>query len=268
MLSRRAALDECRPHSLPVRRIGTLMFSVGAATMLAACGVVSSTKENDQRPESVRAFPPAGRPVSTVAGTQFSEEAARDKVGEATVIMDVAKVVPGMSVADIGAGEGYYTVRLADRVGPKGRVLAEDISRPALRRLGERVERDKLDNVSIKLGTPDDPRLPENSFDRIFLVHMYHEVSEPYAFLWRLWPALRKDGRVVVVEVDRPTSEHGISPLLLACEFRQTGFELVEFRDAPYLQGYYAQFKRAATRKSPADISPCASSAQGQPNPA
>jgi len=162
-----------------------------------------------------------------------------------------------MTVADIGAGEGYYTIRLAERVGEEGRVLAQDIDPEALRRLGSRVERERLDNVSIKLGSPDDPGLPEDSFDRIFLVHMYHEVREPYAFLWHMWPALRQDGQVIVVDVDRPTDKHGIDPLLLSCEFKQVGYELVAFRDAPELSGYYAQFKAAATRPEPRDIEPC-----------
>ena len=107
-----------------------------------------------------------------------------------------------MTVADIGAGEGYYTVRLAERVGEGGRVLAQDIDRDALERLGNRVERERLDNVSIKLGKTDDPQLPVDSFDRIFLVHMYHEVAEPYAFLHRLWPALVEGGQVLVEESD------------------------------------------------------------------
>ena len=177
-------------------------------------------------------------------------------------------VEPGMTVADIGAGEGYYTVRLAERVGKDGRVLAQDIDDEALARLGQRIERERLDNVSIKLGAPDDPRLPENSFDRIFLVHMYHEVSEPYAFLWRMWPALREGGQVVVVDVDRPTDQHGIDPLLLSCEFRAAGYELVSFKDAPELAGYYAQFKAAATRPEPGEIKPCKGSPAGSGNAA
>ena len=136
-------------------------------------------------------------------------------------------------------------------------MLAGDIDREALNRLGQRVERERLDNVSVRLGTPDDPKLPENSFDRIFMVHMYHEVQEPYAFLWRLWPALREGGRVIVVDVDRPTNRHGIPPLLLSCEFARVGFELDAFKDAPALAGYYAQFKRAATRPEPQAIKPC-----------
>ena len=123
-----------------------------------------------------------------------------------------------MTVADIGAGNGYYTVRLAERVGDDGRVLAQDIDREALSRLGRRIERQRLENVSIRLGEMADPKLPDGSFDRIFMVHMYHEIESPYEFLWRMWPSLREDGQVIVVDVDRPTDRHGIPPKLLFCE--------------------------------------------------
>ena len=91
------------------------------------------------------------------------------------------------------------------------------------------------------------------------MVHMYHEIEEPYEFLWRMWPALRTEGQVVVVDVDRPTDAHGIDPLLLSCEFSRVGYELVAFKDAPELSGYYAQFKAAATRPEPGEIKPCRS---------
>ena len=171
--------------------------------------------------------------------------------------MDLAKIGANMTVADIGAGEGYYTVRLATRVGKHGRVLAQDINEEAIKRLGIRVERERLDNVSIKLGAEDDPRLPANSFDRIFMVHMYHEVSEPYAFLWRMRPALRAGGQVIVVDVDRPVDQHGIDPRQLFCEFSQVGFRLVEFVRKPELAGYYAQFEAVGKRPDPNEIVPC-----------
>ena len=231
-----------------------------AALLMASVIVLGGchrTDNNAERPETAREFPRAERAVSGLGSNQFSTEVQRDSVGEAQKVMDLAEINPGMTVADIGAGEGYYTVRLAEKVGAKGRVLAEDIDRDALDRLGQRVERERLDNVSIRLGTPDDPRLPDNSFDRVFMVHMYHEVQEPFAFLWRLWPSLKADGRVIVVEVNRPTNQHGIDPLLLSCELERVGFKLETFKDAPELAGYYAQFKRAATRPEPAAIEPC-----------
>ena len=208
-----------------------------------------------------RGFPRPDRPVSARGSTAFSTEDARDQRGEAESVMRLAEIAPGMRVADIGAGEGYYTIRLAEKVGPRGRVLAQDIDREVLDRLGERVVRERLDNVSIKLGAPDNPKLPENSFDRIFLVHMYHEVQEPYAFLWNMWPSLKQGGQVIVVDVDRATDEHGIPPLLLSCELEATGFQLVAFKDAPELQGYYAQFVRGPKRPEPGQIVACKGSA-------
>ncbi|CCA93526.1 class I SAM-dependent methyltransferase [Novosphingobium sp. PP1Y] len=232
------------------RRLSCVVFALA----LAAC---QQKPADDGRPETSREFPVADRPVSRLGANSVSSEVERDSVNEADVVMNLADIREGMSVADIGAGEGYYTVRLAQRVGKKGRVLAEDIDRDANEQLGQRVLRERLENVSIVLGTEDDPRLPPDSFDRIMLVHMYHEVTEPYAFLWRLRPALRKGGKVIVVDVDRPTDEHGIPPELLFCEFASLGFRLTEFVRKPELQGYYAQFEAGSARPEPADIVPC-----------
>ncbi|MFX6296413.1 class I SAM-dependent methyltransferase, partial [Acinetobacter baumannii] len=85
-------------------------------------------------------------------------------------------------MADIGAGEGYYTIRLAARVGKDGRVLAEDIVPDVRDALAARVAHDRLDNVSVRLGEPADPKLPDASFDRVLMVHMYHEIAQPYEF--------------------------------------------------------------------------------------
>ncbi|MBA4355200.1 MAG: SAM-dependent methyltransferase [Novosphingobium sp.] len=230
-------------------------FALAVLAFVAVAGCEPAPQDN--RPESSRGFPRADRPVSKIVSTEFSNENDRDDRNEANTVMDLAGIGPGLSVADIGAGEGYYTVRLAERVGRKGRVLAQDIDGDALRRLGSRVEKDRLDNVSIKPGAEDDPRLPERSFDRVFMVHMYHEVAEPYAFLWRLWPSLKPGGRVVVVDVDRSTAQHGIPPALLFCEMEAAGFRLDEFHRKPEIAGYYAQFVVAPVRPEPASIKPC-----------
>jgi ubiquinone/menaquinone biosynthesis C-methylase UbiE len=235
-----------------LRRMALL---VGCALALAGCERMGGPGD---RPGTAMDFPEADRPVSDIGSTQFSTETARDERGEAQKVMDLAEISAGMTVADIGAGEGYYTVRLAERVGEDGRVLAQDIDRDALDRLGERVERERIDNVSIKLGREDDPQLPADSFDRVFLVHMYHEVSEPYAFLWRLWPALAEGGQVIVVDTDRPTDQHGIPPLLLSCEFEAVGYQLVEFLEKPDIRGYFARFERAESRPAEGEITGCA----------
>ncbi len=231
------------------------VLALGLVT-LAAC---SGQEADSDRPITSREFPRADRPVAAVTSNEFSTEDQRDDLGEAQVVMDLAQIRAGTSVADIGAGEGYYTVRLAERVGARGRVLAQDIDAGTIQRLGQRVERERLDNVSIKTGAPDDPRLPANSFDRVFLVHMYHEVGEPYAFLWRLRPALKAGGQVVVVDIDRPADQHGMPPQLLFCEFAAAGFRLAEFVRRPELNGYYAQFEAVGPRPAPGQIKPCKS---------
>ena len=254
------------PAAILPRRL-SIAAVAGCLLVTAALGACKRVGDPDAgRAETAKAYPPASRPVSALAGNQWSTETARDKRGEAEEIMKAAGLEPGMTVADIGAGEGYYTVRLAEKVGAEGRVLAQDIDEEAIDRLAERVNRDALDNVSIKLGAPDDPRLPENSFDRIFLVHMYHEVREPYAFLSRLRPAIKTDadggyskdsGEVIVVDVNRSFAEHGIPPKQLFCEFEAVGYELIGFMERPELGGYFARFRPKGEALLPGKIKPC-----------
>ena len=203
-------------------------------------------------------FPRADRPVASIVSSRWSNEEARDRMNEAGEVMDKARIAPGMTVADIGAGEGYYTIRLAQKVGEKGRVLAQDIMPGVRDALAERVSRQRLANVSVKLGTPADPSLPENSFDRVFMVHMYHEIEQPYEFLWRLHPALKRGGLVVVVDADRSTRNHGTPPALLRCEFAALGFAQVSLEEMPSAGGYLATFRVAGDRPEPRAIKACA----------
>ena len=202
-------------------------------------------------------FPAAQRDVAPIVSDQFSTEDARDRLGEAEEVMRLSGVTPGMSVADIGAGEGYYTVRLSPAVGPKGRVLAEDIVPEVRDRLAQRVQREGLDNVSVRLGTPDDPRLPDASFDRIFLVHMYHEVANPYAFLWHLRDGLEAGGEVVVVDANRPARRHGMPPAQLACEMAALGLTSTRETELTGGESYMMTFKATRPKPAPGAIKPC-----------
>jgi predicted methyltransferase len=220
-----------------------------AAGSLAGC---------HQQPAARQGFPQAERDVAPIVSDSFSTEDARDRVGEAEEVMKLAGIRPGMSVADIGAGEGYYTVRLAPLVGKGGRVLAEDIV-PAVRdRLADRAQRERLDNVAVRLGKPDDPLLPPASFDRIFLVHMYHEVESPYAFLWHLREGLKPGGEIIVVDADRPTKRHGTPPARLDCEFKALGLTPASRHAIPGADAYFVAFEASAPRPAPAAITPCA----------
>ncbi len=237
---------------------GRALLVVAAALgagLLGGCDRFASAAP--ERPETALAFPMPDRKVAKVVSNQFANEDDRDERGEAQVVMDLADIRPGMTVADLGAGEGYYTVRLAERVGSEGRVLAQDISREALDRLGRRVERERLENISIKLGASDNPQLPPDSFDRIFMVHMYHEVTEPYAFLWNMWPALNADGQIVVVESESRVGSHGLPHTLMFCEFEAVGYVLVEYIERPDIKGYVARFGKGAARREPEAIKAC-----------
>ena len=225
-----------------------ILLVATATLLLAACRA-------DPAPKSE--FPAANRDVAPIVGDSFSTEDARDRVGEADAVIAFAGITPGMSVADIGAGEGYYTVRLSRVVGPRGRVLAEDIVPATRDQLALRVNRENLDNVAVLLGQPEDPKLPEASFDRIFLVHVYHEVDQPYEFLWNLRRGLKPGGMIIVVDADRPVKRHGTPPALLDCEFAALGLRRV--REAP-LEGadaYMAAFGAATSLPEPAAINPC-----------
>ena len=125
------------------------------ALALAGCDGSKPLIKNE--PDKPGPFPAADRPVAHIVSSRWSNEDARDRLREADTVMNRANIRPGMTVADIGAGEGYYTVRLAARVGAEGRVLAEDIMADTRDSLAERVARERLDNVSVRLGEPADP---------------------------------------------------------------------------------------------------------------
>ncbi|KTW02929.1 ubiquinone biosynthesis methyltransferase UbiE [Sphingomonas sanguinis] len=234
----------------------TLAIALGGA--ISACdGSKPLIPHKDEEEEKIGPFPAADRPVAHVVSARWSNEDERDRLREADQVMDRAEIRPGMTVADIGAGEGYYTVRLAQRVGKNGRVLAEDIVAAWRDQLAERVSRERLDNVSVRLGLPADPKLPPSSFDRVLMVHMYHEIAQPYEFLWRLFPALKPDGLVVVVDANRRTRAHGTPPALLKCEFAAVGFTQVSFQNMPSAGGYLATFRATGPRPEPSAIRPC-----------
>lgn len=217
--------------------------------LLLACGCEAQPEKS--------AFPEPMRPVAPIVSPRYSNEDARDRVGEFETVVRLAGIKPGMFVADIGAGEGYYTIRLSPVVGPKGRVLAQDIVRETRDELAQRVQREDLQNVAVKLGEPNNPRLPTASFDRILLIHMYHEVERPSEFLWHLRDGLKKDGAVVVVDADRPTGRHGTPPKLLICEFSGVGYQLTRFERLPDSESYFAQFEARSAKPAPGDIPVC-----------
>ena len=200
------------------------------------------------------ALPRPQRPVAKVVSTAWGDETARDKAGEAADVMRIASIKAGMAVADIGTGGGYYVLRAAPVVGPQGRVFAQDISLAALRKVRQRARAAGLRNVRYVLGSQANARLPDASTDVALMIHMYHEIEQPYLLLDRLRRSLKPGGRIVIVDVDRPSEDHGMPKALLACEVKAVGYELVAMTDIA--QGYVAVF-RPGVRPPPDSVKAC-----------
>ena len=204
-------------------------------------------------------FPSPQRPVAQIVSPSRSAEEHRDSLNESSEIARLLELKPGMTVGDIGAGSGYHTVRLSPLVGPTGSVVAEDVTRDYLIELARRTKRLGLTNVKFALGEPHDPRLPTSSLEAAILVHMYHEISRPYAFLYNLAPAMKPGARVGIVDLERPTSEHGTPIALLRCELSAVGYREIATHQLAGDGGYLAVFSPPdeASRKSARDIVAC-----------
>ena len=221
-----------------VNRIAPLFALIFALPLLVAAGTLP-------RPE---------RPVAKFVSSAWGEEAARDKLGEAADVIQIAGIRPGLAVADIGTGGGYYVMRVAPVVGPQGRVFAQDISMTALDRVRQRALAAGHRNIRYVQGSQANARLPDASVDVALMIHMYHEIEQPYLLLDRLRRSLKPGGRIVIVDLDRPSQDHGMPKTLLACEVKAVGYELVTMADIR--QGYVAVF-RPGLRPRPESVKAC-----------
>lgn len=202
-------------------------------------------------------FPRPDRPVAPVVSPAYSDEKTRDSKGEAERVMDRLGVRPGLTIADIGAGEGYYTVRLARRLGPSATLYAQDVQAEYLDRLKARLEREEIRGVELVLGTPNDPKLPPSSVDIAILSHMVHEIENPYEFFYRLRPALVADARIGVVDLDHATQDHGMPPDLLRCELEVLGYRQIDLLPLDPADGYLAIFTPPSELPEVSSIRPC-----------
>ena len=230
-----------------------------AAAVLCACSAAADGPAAPLAPPGLAAdrFPRPARPVAGIVSDRWSDEDRRERAGEARAVMDLLGVRPGMAVADIGAGSGYYAVRLARRVGPAGRVVAEDVVPEYLAELRRRLAREHLGNVVVAPGEPHDPRLPPRSVDLALLAHMYHEIEQPFGLLANLAPALRPGGRVGIVDLDGPTERHGTPRALLECELAAVGYRRVGWHWIEGRSVYLAVFEPPARPPEPERVVPC-----------
>jgi ubiquinone/menaquinone biosynthesis C-methylase UbiE len=145
-------------------------------------------------------------------GADWLDRSERVQEEEPDVALDAIKLAVGSTVADVGAGSGYMTVRMAKRVGPNGKVYANDIQPQMLSMLRQRLDREKISNVELVLGTFDDPKLPASAVDLILMVDVYHEFSEPQVMLRRMRESLKPGGRLVLLEYRKEDPSIPIRP--------------------------------------------------------
>ena len=153
--------------------------------------------------EAQRRHPVSGRifaPVMGVGGAGWLERPEREDEEAPSKALDALDLKPGMIVADIGAGSGYYSARIAKRVGSSGRVYATDIQPGMIALLDRRIKSEGLTNVTTVLGGMDDPKLAPQSIDLAIMVDVYHELQEPQIFLQRLKATFKPGGRLVLLE--------------------------------------------------------------------
>jgi len=155
----------------------------------------------------------------------------RDERLQVNRVMDLLGITPGKSVADIGAGSGWFTVRAARRVGAGGVVYAVDINPESIRYVEDRAQKEKLHNVKTILGKADDPLLPAGAVDAVLLLKTYHEVAEPVALLRNLRAALRSGAKVGIIDRNGNGEDHGVGRDVVLREAAQAGYRLLERYD-------------------------------------
>ena len=177
--------------------------------------------------------PPAGQRKTSEPYTgdlSIFDSPGRDERLQINRVMDILGITPGKTVADIGAGSGWFTVRAARRVGDAGIVYAVDINPEAIRYIDARARKENLRNVKTILGKADDPLLPVK-VDAVLLLKTYHEIAQPVALLRNLRPSLTADAKVGVIDRNGNGENHGIGREIVIQEAKEAGYELLEEDD-------------------------------------
>jgi ubiquinone/menaquinone biosynthesis C-methylase UbiE len=172
---------------------------------------------------------PPSHPTSTPYAGDLSifEEPGRDKRLQIDRVMDLLQLKAGSTVADIGAGSGWFSVRASRRVGANGRVIAEDINPKAIAYIQQRAQREHLANIVPLLGTPDDPKLTPNSLDAALMLKVYHEIAHPPLVLANLRAALKPGARFGIIDRNGNGGDHGLKEAIVRDEVEHAGFRQI-----------------------------------------
>jgi SAM-dependent methyltransferase len=159
------------------------------------------------------------------------ESPGRDERLQINRVMDLLGIERGKSVADIGAGSGWFTVRAASRVAQGGTVYAVDINPEAIRYIDARAEKERLANIKTILSQPDSPLLPAKSVDAVLMLKTYHEIAHPMTLLENLRPALRSGAKLGIIDRNGNGEDHGVQRDVVIHEAEQAGYRLLKQYD-------------------------------------
>jgi ubiquinone/menaquinone biosynthesis C-methylase UbiE len=201
------------------------------ALMVALCLLAGAAPRVCGQEHAAAAEPQRKTSEPYAGDLSIFETAGREDRLQINRVMDILSIRAGKSVADIGAGSGWFTVRAAKRVGGSGAVYAVDINPEAVRYIGERAEKEKLQNVKAILSKPDDPLLPRNSVDAVLMLKTYHEVAHPVELLRNLRVALRTGAKVGIIDRNGNGEDHGIGSDVVIREAKEAGYRLMEKYD-------------------------------------
>jgi predicted methyltransferase len=200
------------------------------------------------RAQSGSPAPSAQRKTSTPYTGDLSifDVPGRDKRLQIDRVMDMLGIEPGKSLADIGAGSGWFTVRAARRVTDSGTVYAVDINPEAIQYIDQRAKKEQLQNIKTILNQPDDPQLPVASVDAVLLLKTYHEVAHPTVLLRNLRPSLKPGAKIGIIDRNGNGADHGVSKDVVVREAAQAGYELRDSQDFVKADGmdYFLIFTR------------------------
>jgi SAM-dependent methyltransferase len=171
--------------------------------------------------------PPRATSTPYAGDLSIFEYPDRDKKLEIDRVMDLLHITPGKTVADIGAGSGWFTVRASRRVTASGTVFAEDINPKAIGFIKQRAQKEQLTNIQTVPGTPDDAKLPANSVDAVLMLKVYHEIARPIPFMQKLRASLKPGARIGIIDRNGNGTDHGLNQPIVEHEMAEAGFKKV-----------------------------------------
>lgn len=234
-------------------KIAFLSLFAIAACQTARLSSVENSLAISPTATPIKADDNINRPVSEPYTGDLSIFESEDRAKNLQIdrVMDILKITEGKSIADIGAGSGWFSVRAAKRVGEKGKVFAVEINQDYIKYINERAKKENFTNIQTVLGTEDDPKLADNSIDAVLILKTYHEIGQPIKVLEKVRKALKKDALVGIIDRNGNGDDHGIKQETVIDELKRAGFAPVDRYDfvKPDGMDYFLVFRADSKSK-------------------